>query len=556
MASIVEEEMSESEPSSSTSSSPRGWGAEEEEEEEKVDDTKVQELVIRLRLGIRNLSIANDLISDWKKNKDTEKWKLASSIFVKSDFPSPTNEKDYNTYVEVIKDVWNKYIHNHTAESEADLKITAILYPYIKEKNVYLANAFRDITKALGMNYTEITRLLPVDDFPGRVIVPSSSESLLSPPLETFTSSSSILPPPAPEPIISSGFRKCVICGKEAKFMCSSCYKSEFSVCSQEHARELWFDRGHNLECEKTYHTWDMINKEEENIGGKEACLPSSAQNICPLIPEKSNLSQKRIIEDAEHNALSAAQILKTTLAENGLNVVTIESLTSGMIAKMITDIPGSGAVLYGGFVVYDTDAKRLWGGVKTRGVYSEKTAEQMALGSLLNSRAMVSIAVTGHAMPFYFDREDIGIVDIGIAVRTEPKITVKTCRIKHCNDSTSLKGMCSAWINLHKLKDPTKSADSPGNIIYPPFQFTAIIADVIRLRTSAVAMEIAVNTIKSLLPLTNLKKLPMKSWDMECKPSWIIEKNLSGDKTKISDKEPEGCDSTDIKEIADIPIF
>ncbi|NEO66926.1 MAG: CinA family protein, partial [Moorea sp. SIO4G2] len=57
---------------------------------------------------------------------------------------------------------------------------------------------------------------------------------------------------------------------------------------------------------------------------------------------------------------------------------------------------------------------------VKKGDVYTETTARQMAAGALKNSRAMVSIAVTGHAGPVDKDElEDLGVVNAAVSIRT-----------------------------------------------------------------------------------------------------------------------------------------
>lgn len=106
------------------------------------------------------------------------------------------------------------------------------------------------------------------------------------------------------------------------------------------------------------------------------------------------------------------------------LNLVTAESLTAGMIVKTLVDVPGEGDTIYGSFVTYDTDAKRKLIQVRTEGVYSEKTAKQMAEGALANSRAMVALSVTGDSMPSPSAESRLGQVYIGVALRTVPRQT------------------------------------------------------------------------------------------------------------------------------------
>ena len=89
----------------------------------------------------------------------------------------------------------------------------------------------------------------------------------------------------------------------------------------------------------------------------------------------KSDPLNFMLLDTLNHNAIKNASELKSLLSENELNIVTAESLTAGQIIKTMADVPGNGGALYGGFVVYDTDAKRKFINVKTRGVYCEEAA-------------------------------------------------------------------------------------------------------------------------------------------------------------------------------------
>ena len=52
-------------------------------------------------------------------------------------------------------------------------------------------------------------------------------------------------------------------------------------------------------------------------------------------------------------------QPILDTLKNRQLLLVTAESLTGGLIAKHITDVPGASAVFWGGFVTYSIQAKQ-----------------------------------------------------------------------------------------------------------------------------------------------------------------------------------------------------
>jgi nicotinamide-nucleotide amidase len=84
-----------------------------------------------------------------------------------------------------------------------------------------------------------------------------------------------------------------------------------------------------------------------------------------------------------------------------GLKIATAESCTGGLVAGLLTEIPGSSAVLERGFVSYSNDAKRELLGVpagtlEAHGAVSEATARAMARGALAHSRAQVAVSITG----------------------------------------------------------------------------------------------------------------------------------------------------------------
>lgn len=99
-----------------------------------------------------------------------------------------------------------------------------------------------------------------------------------------------------------------------------------------------------------------------------------------------------------------AAALLKRYEA-NGLRIVTAESCTGGLVAALLTEVPGSSAVVERSFVTYSNEAKTEMLGVAadliTRsGAVSEPVARAMAEGALRCSRADVALAITGIAGP------------------------------------------------------------------------------------------------------------------------------------------------------------
>lgn len=85
--------------------------------------------------------------------------------------------------------------------------------------------------------------------------------------------------------------------------------------------------------------------------------------------------------------------------------LVTAESCTGGLVAAAITDISGSSHWFERGFVTYSNQAKTEMIGVPAElidkhGAVSESVARAMAEGALLNSRAQISLSITGVAGP------------------------------------------------------------------------------------------------------------------------------------------------------------
>src|SRR5262245_8526576 len=102
---------------------------------------------------------------------------------------------------------------------------------------------------------------------------------------------------------------------------------------------------------------------------------------------------------------IAAAERVLASARERSLLIVTAESCTGGLIAGVLTEIPGSSIVFERGFVTYSNAAKVGELGVPEtvlarHGAVSAETARAMAEGAIAHSLADISIAVTGIAGP------------------------------------------------------------------------------------------------------------------------------------------------------------
>ena len=107
-------------------------------------------------------------------------------------------------------------------------------------------------------------------------------------------------------------------------------------------------------------------------------------------------------------------------LAARRWTVAVAESLTGGLLASAIVDVPGASAVFRGGVVAYATDVKRSVLGVDSEllasvGAVDPGVARQMAEGVRRVVGADVGIATTGVAGPDPQDGTPVGTVCIAV---------------------------------------------------------------------------------------------------------------------------------------------
>ena len=98
-------------------------------------------------------------------------------------------------------------------------------------------------------------------------------------------------------------------------------------------------------------------------------------------------------------------RVIGKKLAEKGQSLTIAESCTGGLIAKMITDVPGSSSYFKSGWVTYSNDAKNRELGVSSAiidscGAVSSEVAIEMARNARKKADSSYSIAVTGIAGP------------------------------------------------------------------------------------------------------------------------------------------------------------
>ncbi len=121
------------------------------------------------------------------------------------------------------------------------------------------------------------------------------------------------------------------------------------------------------------------------------------------------------------HDSLAA--VVGGLLRTAGKTLAVAESCTGGLLAKMITDVPGSSAYFLDGAVTYSNRAKKRFLGVpppllERHGAVSAEVAQAMALGCRQRSEADYALATTGIAGPDGGTPDKpVGLVYVALAV-------------------------------------------------------------------------------------------------------------------------------------------
>jgi nicotinamide-nucleotide amidase len=122
---------------------------------------------------------------------------------------------------------------------------------------------------------------------------------------------------------------------------------------------------------------------------------------------------------------LREAEALLAELQQRSLRLATAESCTGGLLAGLLTEIPGASATLERGLVTYSNAAKTSLLGVDAQliarvGAVSEEVAEAMAKGALAAAPVDLAVAITGIAGPDGGSAEKpVGLVYLAVAMKS-----------------------------------------------------------------------------------------------------------------------------------------
>ena len=160
-------------------------------------------------------------------------------------------------------------------------------------------------------------------------------------------------------------------------------------------------------------------------LGAKAATEAQAWQIILPMEDEiKRRLGP--VVWGVDDDTFES--IVCDMMKERGVTLATMESCTGGLLASVVTDVPGSSTCFRGGIVSYQTDVKIETGVpaevIDEHGVVSAETARQMARVARERMEASVGIGITGVAGPDEQEGKPVGTVHVAIdAIWEAPRV-------------------------------------------------------------------------------------------------------------------------------------
>jgi nicotinamide-nucleotide amidase len=150
------------------------------------------------------------------------------------------------------------------------------------------------------------------------------------------------------------------------------------------------------------------------------------------------------------------AQIVGEKLAQQKKTVAVAESCTGGLLAKLLTDIPGSSKYFSYGWITYSNEAKISELGVSAEliqeyGAVSGQVAESMARAARKKAGTDYAVGITGIAGPTGgTEQKPVGLVYIG--VDSENGCDTKRCFFYHDRQFIRLRAAHTV-LNILRLK-------------------------------------------------------------------------------------------------------
>lgn len=150
-------------------------------------------------------------------------------------------------------------------------------------------------------------------------------------------------------------------------------------------------------------------------------------------------------------------------LLARGLTVATGESLTAGLVAATLADVPGCSAVLRGGVVAYQPEVKQALLGVTDEdlaaGLVSEPVARGLAEGARRVMGADIGVGTTGVAGPEPHDGAPVG--DVWIAASSGHRTIARHLALGGSRELIRRQTVQACWTLVLELLGEPEPAES-----------------------------------------------------------------------------------------------
>ncbi|MCC3371799.1 competence/damage-inducible protein A [Cohnella sp. REN36] len=196
----------------------------------------------------------------------------------------------------------------------------------------------------------------------------------------------------------------------------------KFAGIGESALEELYMDlvRG---QTDPTLATYAKEGEVTLRVSTKAPDARTAARRMEPTLQEIRRRGERYLY--AEQDVGIESEVVRL-LTEQRRTVALAESCTGGMVAALLTTVPGSADAFLGGVVSYSNGVKHdllgvpetLLEGEDAPGAVSEETARAMAEGALRAAGADLAVSITGVAGPAASEGKPVGLVFIGLAER------------------------------------------------------------------------------------------------------------------------------------------
>jgi nicotinamide-nucleotide amidase len=184
----------------------------------------------------------------------------------------------------------------------------------------------------------------------------------------------------------------------------------------------------------------------------------SKERNAARQMAEKEEQKIRNILGELVFGTAeqSLAEVVGEKLARQKKTLAVAESCTGGLVAKLLTDIPGASEYFTHGWITYSNIPKTTELGVKADliekyGAVSEQVAQAMAFCAREKARTDFAIGITGIAGPDGgTEQKPVGLVYISI--NSDNCCDTKRCLFSHDRPSIRLRAAQTA-LNMLRLK-------------------------------------------------------------------------------------------------------